>query len=664
MISHPEFKCVLHYSGILLEWFEHNEREMLSLIFKLIERNQVELLSGGYYEPIMSDIMEEDRISQVKKLSEFLNRLFGIIPEGLWLAERVWEENYPLFINKTGIKYTILDDFHFKAAGFARDELNGYYITEDINNPLYVFPIDMKLRYMIPFCDIEEIIVYLEKMYDMYDNPVIVFMDDGEKLGEWPGTFDTVYKNKWLSKLAARIAEKSDIFELTTFSEVLKKYKPTGRAYIPANSYRELVEWSLPSKKYEKYLKLKTDLEKIGIFTEMENFFKPDGYWRNFFVKYPESNLMHKRMINERRRLIAAKEFVKESSDRDCDDLLETAHEYLMKSQCSCAYWHGKFGGIYYPHLRDEVYSNIINASKIIDEIEFGNTNFLEITQTDFDCDGKKEIFVDSNSQNLIFKPETGGRLVIWELKELDFNILNSVSRKREAYHNDIFSNHPEISSQLFFDWHLKDSFIDHFFHPKTRIEDFYRNKFGEQGDFIIEPFKLRSYVTKNLLELTMHRSGNVWIDNDNKPVNVEKKFIFDKKDRNPKIKSKYYISNNGKNEISIDFGIELNFFFRSVPFVKSGDLIQDVNHSFEIDNCSDLTIYESKRDFELSIVTENPITCWALPVYTIICSRTGYEKIFQGITIVLKRNVTLIPDETVKIYFDMSVKYNNKEDL
>lgn len=661
LLANPGFKCVLHYSGILLEWFEKNDYEILSGIYELISRNQVELLSGGFYEPIMSDIMMEDKVAQVRQLSEMLNRLFGIIPQGIWLAERVWEENYPTFISQTGLKYTILDDFHFKAAGFSQDSVNGYYITEDINNPLFVFPINMKLRYLIPFGNIEEIIIYLEKIYEQYENPVIVFMDDGEKFGEWPGTYDTVYRNRWLEELLARLEEKSDLFELTTFSETLATHKPTGRAYIPANSYRELIEWSQPANKYESYLKLKNDLGKIGIFTEMENFFIPDGYWKNFFVKYPESNLMHKRMIYERRRLNALREIVYHSGSQGYDSLLNKSLEYLHKSQCSCAYWHGKFGGIYYPHLRKEVYRNIIRASKINDRIEHGEFDFMDVYETDFDCDGMVEVFINTKKQNLVFKPETGGRLVIWELKEIDFNILNSISRKREAYHNEIFAKYQDISSQVFFDWHLKDSFLDHFFHSSTSIDDFYRSRFGEQGDFVLETYSSKSYITKNYLEHSMHRDGHVWVDHSRVSVSVEKKFLFIRKEEFPTMKCKYYLTNNDSSDRDFCFGSEINLFFDCMPFVDCDGQIRDVHYSFETAAFSEMSIYGEDTEFELRIEQDGTLYCWVLPLYTFICSRNGYEKILQGITLVMKKNLKIRSKETCQLTFDIMIQKKRK---
>ena len=39
----------------------------------------------------------------------------------------------------------------------------------------------------------------------------------------------------------------------------------------------------------------------------------------------------------------------------------------LYRGQCNCGYWHGAFGGIYLPHLRNAVYQHLIAADNLLD---------------------------------------------------------------------------------------------------------------------------------------------------------------------------------------------------------------------------------------------------------------------------------------------------------
>ena len=150
---HPKIRIALHFSGILLDWIRSHHPELIDLVNKLVRRNQIEMMTGGYYEPILSIIPEDDRIGQIRKLTREVSDLFGYQPEGMWLAERVWEPTLPTTLHRAGVKYTIADDTHFKYAGLTDQELNGYYITEDLGNAVALFPISKRLRYTIPFED-------------------------------------------------------------------------------------------------------------------------------------------------------------------------------------------------------------------------------------------------------------------------------------------------------------------------------------------------------------------------------------------------------------------------------------------------------------------------------------------------------------------------------
>src|SRR5262249_46149144 len=88
---HPHVKIGMHYSGPLLEWLKNFHAEVLERLRVLIARKQVEMLSGGYYEPVLAALPHEDKIGQIEKLNAEIGSIFGSHPVGLWLAERIWE---------------------------------------------------------------------------------------------------------------------------------------------------------------------------------------------------------------------------------------------------------------------------------------------------------------------------------------------------------------------------------------------------------------------------------------------------------------------------------------------------------------------------------------------------------------------------------------------
>jgi alpha-amylase/alpha-mannosidase (GH57 family) len=237
--KHPQFRLSLHYSGPLLEWLEKNQPDFLLRLRSLAQRGQIELLSGGFYEPMLPFIPERDAVGQIRLLNEYLLEKLNAQPQGFWLAERVWNTTLPKTVAPTGMQYTIVDDSHFRYAGLSDEDMFGYYVAEHEGFPLALFPINKRLRYAIPFRLPEETIEILRFLATDSGDLAITYADDGEKFGLWPGTHRWVYEEKWLEKFLALIEENLEWIRLLTFSECLKKAPPQGRIYLPPASYEE-----------------------------------------------------------------------------------------------------------------------------------------------------------------------------------------------------------------------------------------------------------------------------------------------------------------------------------------------------------------------------------------------------------------------------------------
>ena len=95
----------------------------------MVDRGQVEILGGGYYEPIFTSIPEKDKLGQIKMMADYVKKRFGQKAQGMWTPERVWVPELAKDFNKAGMKYSILDDEHFIKAGLNEEELFGYFTT-------------------------------------------------------------------------------------------------------------------------------------------------------------------------------------------------------------------------------------------------------------------------------------------------------------------------------------------------------------------------------------------------------------------------------------------------------------------------------------------------------------------------------------------------------
>jgi hypothetical protein len=98
----PALKVSLHYSGPLLEWLSERHPEFFHLISELLKKGQLEIIGGGYYEPILPVIPREDSLGQLRYMSRYLAKHFGVKVRGAWLTERIWEPGLPGLLAEAG----------------------------------------------------------------------------------------------------------------------------------------------------------------------------------------------------------------------------------------------------------------------------------------------------------------------------------------------------------------------------------------------------------------------------------------------------------------------------------------------------------------------------------------------------------------------------------
>ena len=411
------FPIAIHMSGPLLEWLEGHEAALLDRIARLAVDGRLELLLSGFYEPVLAALPRLDRIEQIDWMRQAIKRRFGVEASGLWLTERVWEPELAADLAQAGVRYALVDDRHFLVSGFSGDRLHAPFWTESDGKRIALFPIDERLRYLIPFKPPADIVAYLRSLREG-GAPLAVFVDDGEKFGGWPGTKEWVYDRGWLTQFleAMDTLVAGGEIRLTTLAAALAEVPSAGLAYLPTASYREMEGWALPPEAATRLARLERDLGP-------ERLAGPDAalvrgaHWRNFFVRYPESNRMHKKM-----QALSA-------LCRRCGDPA-TARQAIGRAQCNDAYWHGVFGGLYLPHLREAIWRNLALA-----EGELRRSAPLEVEQLDLDGDGFEEIWIHAAAFSALVSPHRGGAIEEYTLFGAGINYADVLTRRREAYH-------------------------------------------------------------------------------------------------------------------------------------------------------------------------------------------------------------------------------------
>ncbi len=672
--DYPFMKITLHYSGVLWDFFIQHHPEFIETLKVLVQKGQVEMMTGGYYEPILAVIPDDDKVGQIERLNNIIKKEMGVFPRGLWLAERVWEPHLPKFLVEAGVEYITVDDYHFKKAGLEERDLNGYYLTEDEGKVVKVFPGSEKLRYIIPFHPPEETLHYLSFLKG--DFRAAIFADDGEKFGVWPYTYHSVYEEGWLVRFFQMIGENLNWIEPMSLGTFASQQKPLGRIYLPCSSYMEMDEWSLPTEAMVEYGKVVERLKELPDGQKVRRFLK-GGFWRNFFAKYPESNDLHKRVIH-------LSEKIKDKMRRKAFPISKSknAIAHLYQAQCNDGYWHGVFGGLYLPHLRHALYKNLIKAEALYDQWRYKQKEWIEVERADLNGDGEEEVLIKNPKVVSLFS-RLGGSLIEMDYRPMAFNILNTIARREEGYHKKLLESHGKnlgegirtiheifdskesnLDQYLHFDSYRKASFLNHFLSKEVRLDSFRRGVFEEIGDFINHPYHLRIETFPKRKEVIFSSSGQLSVNGSNIPIDLEKRFtIFN--NRSVIEASHQIVYKKGESLLDCWFGIEFNINllagdamnrYYEIPGHRLDDRrLMSVGESISV---SKVSLIDESNGMKVFINIDRKGNLWRFPIETVSLSESGFERVFQGSCLLIYWPLELEPEKRFEVNIELGIEH------
>jgi 4-alpha-glucanotransferase len=654
--AYPEVKVGLHFSGPLLEWLEKRRSGALELMAGLVERGQVEPLSGGFFEPLLASIPVRDARGQLLMMNDYLENRFGFKPRGFWLTERVWDPSLPLTLTGTGMEYTVVDDTHFYYAGLRPDQIYGRYVTEKEGHTLSLLATPMTMRYMIPFKPVEEVLGHLKGLEEA-GHHVALYGDDGEKFGLWPGTYEWVIEKGWLNRFFASITDNRKWLKTILPGEFATSSPSLGRIYLPQASYEEMTEWALPPEQGRALEEIISSLKDQGQWDAWRPFVR-GGVWDNFLVKYDEANRMHKKML-----------FLGERIGGD-----DEARDYLWRAQCNCAYWHGVFGGLYLGHLRRAVHENLIKAQALLME---KSVDDLQLLRLDFDKDGAEEILISNRRLSFGLDPNRGGGL--FDICHLGraLNLSDTLTRRPEAYHRHlnearhdggaggegIASIHDlggagdeDLAGLLVFDRYTKASLLDHFLGSEVTPESYAANEYQESGDFLQGRYRVeKASVSSGEALIEMRRKGRV----DGFDLGVTKKIRAGKDAR---VVVDYLFECRGDEPISTRYACEFNLTLysdedqeRYYRIPETGGR-RDVPEIGKEENLTRFELVNGPDRLSALFSLSMPVSVWFFPLMTVSKSEEGFERTYQGSSLLFLHPLNLAPGQETRFQIQLEL--------
>jgi 4-alpha-glucanotransferase len=670
---HGTVSLSIHYSGPLLDWLRREQPEFLARIGVLVRAGRVELLGGGYYEPALASLPERDRVGQLVRMADELERIAGVRPRGAWLAERVWEPDMPSALGRGGYHWTILDDAHFRAAAIPEANLWGAYTTDDQGHLLTVFGTEQGLRYRIPFGEVDDVIGYLRDHATEDGRRIGVMGDDGEKFGAWPTTWDQCWgSRRWVDRFFEAIEANADWLTTVTPSAWLEREPPIGRIYVPTSSYAEMGEWSLPPDESREFSRLLRAANRAG---SPEARYLRGGFWRNFQVRYREINDLHKQMLRTSAK-VHAMSAVGQPADVPVGER-ERAVDHLYQGQSNDCYWHGLFGGIYIAHMRLATAEHLIAAEDLADEAARrgpGRTASAVDggTVLDLDLDGIDEVRLAGPGQVLGIKLDEGAGIGTWDIRAVRHALACVMRRRPEAYHRALIeapdggpfapthgavsihdavrSKESGLAERIHYDTHERRSGLVRFLAPDTAPGAYGAADETELGDFVDGSFELLELGRRHLL---VRRVGSVrsLAGGAQQPVVVDKRITIGGNRRRPRLTVEVGIEHLGRDPIDARFGLEWSLIMlggganpAAYHEVDGKRLAHD--GSGEAAAQSGVAAGNDTIGLRLESGIEPVADVWWAPIETISNSEGGFERIYQGSGQLISWPIRLQPGE------------------
>jgi len=387
LYRYSNIQAVLHYSGVLLYWIERNHPEFFLLIEDMVARKQAEILSGGFYEPILPLIPLQDRIGQIELMTTYLRKHFGKRPLGCWIPGMTWEQHLAAALAASDMQYTFLSQDQFIQAGLSGTDLYFPCISEDQGKLITVFPVSMSAQAVLAQKSSSQVFIEIKNA-----------INEENKLSA--ESIITVFPEK-------------------PFSDPQEAQETAWNRFFEELSLsKDFVETLLPSK----VIRTNKNLKKASFpnSSSLENNFSP----RRFLIEHCEVNGIYSKMI-----------FTSVLINQLKGDKYrkQNAREELWKAQDSSLFTPGN--GFLRHELRKAAYSSLLRAERLSRE----KGRFISsLVQHDFDLDGVKEYLFQDARINCYIQQKGAS---VFELDYLpkDWNYLdcgssNSAKDRRTAF--------------------------------------------------------------------------------------------------------------------------------------------------------------------------------------------------------------------------------------
>lgn len=416
LYSHPAFCLSFSFNGPQFEFYRRKHPEFIEILQMLIGRKQIEILGGGFYDPVFPLLFPRDRTGQIELLSSSIREAVGKRPRGLSMCASIWESSLLPCFSTCGMEFVMLDET------LVPPEKNTCIplIMSDKGKSIIILPVENSLKPQ-PNVQISGFIDAVTAKVQKSQRNSEPHIQSGEKVISIQFSHKELKKlleSGWLENLSTVISdEKNEKCILSIPSNVVKNSVVFQPVFIPAGMSGEIAQWAI-----KPYKAVKTT-----------SYFPVTIY--DFLQLYPQSRALYDRMM-----------YVSMLVNQSHGDKIrkKVARDKLWEAQNGNSFICTAEGAFVNSSFRQNSYKNLVEAEKIVRECnEFEES----VSCFDYNGDGLNEYIIRMQNYfaavNLL-----GGAIREFDLMQASGNYADNLSRVQEFencndnYERGLFVDH------------------------------------------------------------------------------------------------------------------------------------------------------------------------------------------------------------------------------
>jgi alpha-amylase len=258
-----------------------------------------------------------------------------------------------------------------------------------------------------------------------------------------------------------------------------------------------------------------------------------------------------------------------------------------------------------------------------------------------------------------LVSPSHGGHLYELDVRSICHNLLATLTRREEAYHEAVRGGEKDSDSavtsihdrvvfkqanldqRLQYDRYRRKSLIDHFYSNDVSLDSVVDGNYEEFGDFVTGAFEAKLRRNPDRMQLQLTRDGRVY----DRPVRITKGLTLEAGGNALEIA--YRIDGLPPGE-SVHFGVEFNFaglpsgiddrFFHDAR----GQSLGQLGTQLQLENTDYLGLTDEWLGIDVELQSDQPMHVWTYLIETVSQSEAGFELVHQSVVVHPHRYITV----------------------